>query len=69
MASARAPLVSPVMATLLGTLTLGVPILGQTFSLQVLKMTAWGVREGVGRRDRSWAQGAGAYKRERAEAI
>lgn len=69
MASALAPLVSPIMTTLLGTLILGVPILGQTLSPQVLKKTTWRVREGVGRRDRSWGQGAGVYKRERAEAI
>lgn len=69
MTSALAPLVSPIMATLLGTLILGVPILGQTLSPQVLKKTTWGVREGVGRRDRSLGQGAGVYKRERAEAI
>lgn len=37
MASSLAPLVSPIMATFLGTLILGVPILGQTLSPQVLK--------------------------------
>lgn len=32
--------------------------MGQTLSPQVLKKTTWRVREGVGRRDRSWGAGS-----------